>query len=142
MIKYLVQVIAASLFYFMFGWLVFDFLIGHYTELHTTQIPGFKKNAEDFSLAWLGVSCCAYAALLSFILSYLLHLKNIWRSFVVSAVIGVLIATMTDTYWYASSNFYENGIVVFLDILAAGITVGATGMLITWINTARHKSQN
>jgi hypothetical protein len=47
-----------------------------------------------------------------------------------SAILGVLIAVMTDFYWYASSNFYSNFIVIALDFFGAALSVGLTGGLI------------
>lgn len=132
--KLLVTTIVGTIFYFLFGWVVFDFLIGNYTNLHTTQIAGFKKTDVEFSLLLLIVSCAAYAALISFILVYLLNSKSPSKAFFISATIGILVAIMTDSYWYATSHFYSNAMVVLLDILAAGVTVGFMGFVIAFTN--------
>ena len=132
--KIIASIIIGTIFYFLFGWFVFDFLLGNYTNLHTTQLIGFKKDNEHFSILLLVISCMAYAILISFIFIYLLNLKNLLRGFLIGTTIGVLVSVMTDTYWYATSNFYSNVTVVFLDILAAGVTVGSTGFLITYLN--------
>jgi hypothetical protein len=49
-------------------------------------------------------------------------------AFVESAIIGVLIACMTDFYWYATSNFYHSFWVVLADIGGAAISVGVLGL--------------
>jgi hypothetical protein len=49
-------------------------------------------------------------------------------------IIGILIAIMTDSYWYASSYFYSNLIVILLDIVGAGISVGILGLTISLVN--------
>jgi len=132
--KLIITAIVGTIAYFAFGWLVFDFVLGNYTDLHTTQLNGFKKNGEQSSLALLIVSCGAYALLLSFILVYLLNITDIWKASLIAAIIGVLIAIMTDSYWYATSTFYSNSMVVIFDVLAAGITVGFMGLIIAFTN--------
>ena len=119
--KLFITTIVGTIAYFLFGWVIFDFLLGSYTNLHTTQLVGFKKTD-------------AYAALLSFILVYLLNSTSLLKAFLISTTIGVLVAIMTDSYWYATSHFYSNTIVILLDILAAGVTVGFMGCTITLTN--------
>lgn len=132
--KYIIQIIAGTIFYFLFGWFVFDFLIGEYTELHTTQLPGFKKNPEAFSYSFLFASCLAYACLITYVLSYLIKVNSVKKGFYIAAVIGILVAMMTDFFWYASSNFYDTFSVIILDILAAGLCVGLLGAVISSIS--------
>ena len=132
--KLFITTLVGTLTYFVFGWFIFDFLLGNYTELNTTQLSGFKKTGEQYSLVFLIVSCCAYAALISFVLVYLLNIKNLSKAYWVASVIGVLVAIMADTFWYATSNFYSNFTVVVFDILAAAITVGFMGLTIAFAN--------
>lgn len=120
--------------YYLFGWLVFDFILGNYTNLNTTQLAGFKKTEEQFSMLLLIVSCTAYACLLSFILVYLLNIKQLIKAFMIGSTVGILVAIMTDSYWFATSHFYSNYTVMFLDILAAGISVGVLGLVIALTN--------
>lgn len=123
-----------SIIYFAFGWLVFDLLLGEYTNNHTTNIQGFKKSEEDFSILFLYISCLAYSILITYILIPLTKTQSLLKVFIKASVIGILVAVMTDSYWYASSNFYNNILVVFIDIFAAAITVGVLGLSITWLN--------
>lgn len=132
--RLLVTTLIGTLVYFLFGWFVFDFILGNYTNLHTTQLVGFKKTDAEFSLSLLLVSCAAYAALISFILVYLLNNKSPSKAFFISATIGILVAIMTDSYWYATSHFYTNVSVVLLDIAAAAVTVGFMGFVIAATN--------
>ena len=120
--------------YYLFGWLVFDFILGNYINLNTTQLAGFKKTEEQFSMLLLIVSCTAYACLLSFILVYLLNIKQLIKAFMIGSTVGILVAIMTDSYWFATSHFYSNYTVMFLDILAAGISVGVLGLVIALTN--------
>ena len=75
-----------------------------------------------------------YAALISFIFVALLNIKNTSKAFFVGSTIGIVIAIMTDSYWYATSYYYSNVIVVLLDILGAGISVGILGLVIAFTN--------
>lgn len=134
LLKTLSLSIIGTFAYFLIGWLVFDLLIGNYTEANTTQIPGFKKSEEEFSMLFLVISCAAYASLMSILFVYWLDIKSLLQSYGFGAILGILIAIMTDTYWYASSNFYSNGIVVLLDIIAAGFTVGFMALVVNFFN--------
>ncbi len=116
-----------SFFYFLMGWLVFDFLLGSYTDAHTTQLSGFKKTT-DFSFTFLYLSCLAYSVLINFILIHS-TINSFIKAFSFSAVIGIFLAIMTDFFWYATSHFYSNFTVIFLDVFGAAISVGALGCL-------------
>ncbi len=124
-LSFLISCFAGSLFYLGFGWIVFDLVLGDYANSHTVQLIGFKKNI-DFTFLYL--SCLSYSILIMF---YLLNPKitSIKKAFLFTAAIGVLIACMTDFYWYASTYFYSNLLVVILDIGGAAISVGALGAL-------------
>lgn len=138
--KLLITTIIGTITYFIFGWFIFDFVLGNYTNLNTTQLIGFKKTEGQSSLVLLILSCAAYATLISFILVYLLTIKSMAKGCLIAFIIGVLVAIMTDTYWYATSNFYSNMMVVIFDILGAGITVGFMGLVIAFTN--KKLSQN
>lgn len=115
-----------SIFYLLFGWLVFDVLFGDYTENHTTHLQGFKKS-RDFSVLFLYLSCLSYAFLINIFL-FKSTISKYGSAFMHSSVFGILIACMTDFFWYASSNFYDNFTVVILDVLGAAISVGFLGL--------------
>lgn len=127
-INFIFRAILGSFFYLIFGWFIFDFLLGAYSEAHTTQIVGFKKEA-NFSMTWLYLSCLAYSSLLTFVLHHT-SISSAKKSFFFSAIFGVLIACLTDFYWLASSHFYNNLTVVFLDIIGAALSVGMTGWFV------------
>jgi hypothetical protein len=80
------------------------------------------------------MSCLAYAALIVLVLTVIGKVSSPKQGFLFAALIGVLIAMMTDFYWYASSNFYSNGIVVFLDIAGAALSVGILGATVVFIS--------
>lgn len=132
--KILISTLVGTTIYFVLGWFVFELILGNYTNQNTTQLIGFKKTEEQSSLTLLIVSCSAYALLLSFILIYLLDIKKLTKAFLIGSIVGVLVAVMTDTYWLATSNFYSNFMVVFLDIIGAGISVGFMGSVIAFVN--------
>lgn len=126
--KLLMASLLGSICYLFIGWLIFDFLLGSYTEAHTTQIAGFKKEA-DFSMTWLYLSCLAYSSLLTFVLHHT-SISSGKKSFFFSAILGGLVACMTDFYWLASSHFYSNLTVVLMDIIGAALSVGLTGWFV------------
>lgn len=123
--KVVITSLLGSIVYWQLGYLIFDVMLGSYTEAHTTHITGFKKT-NHFSLAWLYASCLAYSFLLTFFLQRSRPNTSL-KAILYSSIVGVLIACMTDFYWLASSNFYSNLTVVFLDIMGAAWSVGLTG---------------
>lgn len=48
------------------------------------------------------------------------------------ALVGTLVACMTDLYWYSASHFFNSLLPVAVDVLAAALTVGLMGGLIGW----------
>lgn len=132
--KLIVTTLVGTFAYFIFGWFIFEFLLGNYTTLNTTQLAGFKKSPEESSISLLIVSCAAYALLMSYILVSHLNIKNLLKAFFIGSTVGVLVAIMADTYWYATTNFYSNFTVVLLDIIGAGISVGFMGLVIVFTN--------
>jgi len=127
-----------SFFYLIFGWFIFDFVLGSYTEAHTIQLVGFKKT-NDFNFMFLILSCLAYSILISTVLINV-KITSSLKAFLFCSLLGVLIGCMADFYWYASSHFYSNLIVVILDLFGAAISVGSLGLVNhfilrnSWIN--------
>jgi hypothetical protein len=132
--KVIILTIIGAIAYWAFGWFVFDYVLGAYTERNTTQIPGFKKTAEQFSMPLLVLSCSAYAALIVYILAVLSKTKNTIEGAVTGAIVGILVAIMTDSYWLVSSNFYNNVYVALADVAAAGVSVGFLGFVVTFLS--------
>jgi hypothetical protein len=132
--KILISTLVGTLIYLMVGWLIFDFILGNYTELNTTQIAGFKKSEVEYSYCWLVISCLAYSLLLSILIIRFLNIKEPKKGLFVGIIIGVLIAIMTDSYWNASTYFYSNLIVVLFDIVGAAISVGILGLTVSLVN--------
>lgn len=130
MAKILLAALAGTIVYFLIGWLVFEYLLGNYMSANTTQITGFKKSPEESSMAMLLVSCAAYALLLAIIMGKWAHVHNFKEGFLLGAVMGILIATMTDSYWFSTSHFFNGFKPILADIAAAGLTVGIMGGVI------------
>ena len=123
----LLSCLIGSVFYLILGWIIFDVVLGAYTEENTTQLKGFKKTA-DFNFLFLYLSCLAYSFLINFILFHS-TINSLVKAISFSAIVGVLVACMTDFFWYASSTFYSNFNVVCLDLAGAAVSVGALGGL-------------
>lgn len=127
LLVFLIASFLGSFIYLGIGWIVFDVLFGDFTEQHTTQIVGFKKT-DDFSIVFLYLSCLAYATLITYISNLMMNSKTSFQAFLRFAIIGLLIACMTDFYWYASSHFYSDLIAVIVDCVGAAFTVGLLGL--------------
>jgi heme/copper-type cytochrome/quinol oxidase subunit 3 len=126
--KLITATLVGTIIYLIAGWIVFEYLLGSYTNVNTTQIIGFKKNQQESSMLMLILSCTAYALLLSSLMLYWINTSfNFKEGFKLGSVVGILVATMTDTYWYGTSHFYNNVTPMILDIIAASITVGIMG---------------
>lgn len=129
--KVIILIIIGTIVYLVFGWFVFDFLLGNYTENNTTHLPGFKKAADQFITPYLVLSCASYSALIVFVLVYLTAMRSVIKGTITAAVIGILVAIMADAYWLAYSNFYNNIYVAAADVLGAAISVGFLGFVVS-----------
>lgn len=139
--KLIIGTLTGTIIYFIVGWIVFEFLLGSYTNANTTQIVGFKKDEQETSLPMLILSCTAYAMLLTSLMLYWINTSlNFKDGIKLGASVGLLVAIMTDTYWYGTSNFYNNATPMILDIMAASITVGIMGGAISLVlSYLKHK---
>lgn len=133
MIKIVAATVVGTIAYLIFGWFVFEFCLGDYMQAHTTQLVGFKKDEATSSMFMLIISCKAYALLLSIIMGYWAKVDSVRQGFIMGAVVGILVAIMTDSYWYATSTFYNDITPVIVDVLAAGVSVGFMGGVIAWV---------
>ncbi|MBS1619408.1 MAG: hypothetical protein JST76_12860 [Bacteroidetes bacterium] len=133
--KLLLLTVLGTLIYFVIGYVVFDLVLGSYSEANTTHLAGFKKEGEAFSYAALLLSCAAYAALLSYILVYLARIDSVLHGGLVAMTTGVLIAVMTDSYWYGSSHFYNSIYPLLADVAGAAVSVGLTGALMVGLGS-------
>ncbi len=133
MLKILLAALAGTIAYFLVGWLVFEGLLGKYMSANTTQIVGFKKTAEESSMAMLVVSCAAYALLLALIMGKWAYINTFKGGAILGATMGILIAIMTDSYWFSTTHFFNGFKPMLADIAAAGFTVGVMGGVIGWV---------
>ena len=132
--KTILGTFTGTVVYFIVGWFVFEYLLGSYSNANTTQILGFKKSEQESSIIMLIVSCTAYALLLSSLMVYWINTSLSFKEgFKLGAIVGTLVATMTDTYWYGTSHFYNNATPMIFDIIAATITVGIMGGAISLV---------
>lgn len=127
-----VSALLGTIAYFAIGWLVFEGLLGKYMAANTTQVVGFKKSAEESSMLMLLISCLAYAAMLAIVFAYWADVRTFQKGILLGAIIGVLVAVMTDSYWYSTSHYFNSLAPVAVDIAAAGVTVGIMGGVIGW----------
>ena len=125
--------LSGTLIYLLVGWVVFEKLLGRYMAATTTDIAGFKKAEADSSALMLVVSCFAYAVLLTVVFEYWAQVRTTRDGLVLGSFIGLVVAVMTNTYWYSTSHFFKSLAPVFVDVVAAGLTVGVMGGLIGWV---------
>ena len=121
-----------TLGYFLVGWLVFEGILGRYMAVHTTRLPGFHKEGDATSMLLLLLSCMAYALLLALIFERWAHVHTFKEGLLLGALIGMLVAIMTDLYWYSTSHFFNSLWPVAADVVAAAFTVGVMGGVIAW----------
>ncbi len=133
MIKIVLAALVGTIVYFGIGWLIFDRLLGKYMSANTTQIVGFKKSDEEASMLMLIVSCAAYAMLLAILMGQWTTVHTPKEGVLFGAVVGILVATMTNSYWYSTSHFFNSLTPLLVDIAAAGLTVGIMGGAIGWV---------
>jgi hypothetical protein len=133
MIKIVLAALVGTIVYFGIGWLVFEGLLGKYMSANTTQIVGFKKSEEESSMLMLIISCAAYALLLAVVMGNWTQVNTFKEGAILGATVGILVATMTNSYWYSTSHFFNGFAPILADIAAAGVTVGIMGGAIAWV---------
>ena len=79
------------------------------------------------------ISCAAYALLITLVFHYAPEIRTFKMGFTMGAMIGVLVAIMTNTYWFATSHFFNDFKPILADILAASVTVGIMGGVVAWV---------
>ena len=126
LIKSILICLLGAFFYLAIGWFVFAYCLGAYSAAHTTSLIGFKKSETSLSVSFLFLSCLAYAIII-FYLQQLSVVKSARGAVLQAALIGLLIAMMTDFYWYGTSTFYTGFTAVLVDLVAAFISVGLLG---------------
>jgi hypothetical protein len=133
MVKIALATLVGTIVYFGIGWLVFEGLLGKYMSANTTQIVGFKKSEEEASMPMLIVSCAAYALLLAVVMGNWTQINTFKGGAILGATVGILVATMTNSYWYSTSHFFYGFAPILVDIAAAGLTVGIMGGAVAWM---------
>jgi hypothetical protein len=141
MLRSINAAVTGTLAYLLIGWLVFEQLLGEFTNANTTNIAGFKKDASTPGFILMVLSCLSYSILLTLILGHWKQVKTPVEGAKTGAITGTLVAIMTDTYWYAKSNFYNNLQPMLADILAAAVTVGVMGWVIAGVLLFRRTSK-
>ncbi len=132
MIKILLAALLGTIVYFGIGWLIFEVILGEYMNANTTQIVGFKKSEAESSMLIILVSCAAYALLLAILMGNWANVSTFKDGAILGATVGVLIAIMTNSYWYSTTHFFNNLPPLLVDVAAAGVTVGIMGGVIGW----------
>lgn len=131
MTEIIVVTLAGAVGYFIVGWIVFELILGKFTAKDMTKAVGFMKSDEESSLLWIFVSCVAYSLLITILLSQWIGNTTLIDGFIIGATIGGLISIMTSTYWWASSHLFSNFRPIIVDVVAAILTVGFMGMIIS-----------
>ncbi len=127
------SIIVGTITYLLFGYLVFEVILGKYTKDNTIQLKGFNKSDKESSMAFLILSCAAYATLITFVLYNWQSELSIAEAFIVSGVIGTLIAIMANTFLYSTTHFYNNLKPLVADVVAAFFAVGVLGIIVSLI---------
>jgi hypothetical protein len=127
MVKILLATLLGTLVYFLFGWLVFEGMIGRYMADNTTKLDGFRKDEASSSMLMLLISCASYALLLTLFFGHWSTVHTFKEGAWKGAMIGMLIAVMTNSYWYSSTYFFNSLKPLVVDVMAAGLTVGLMG---------------
>jgi hypothetical protein len=79
------------------------------------------------------ISCAAYALLLTIIFSQWAHITTFKEGAMLGSIVGVLVAIMTNSYWFSTTHFFNSFTPICADVAAAGVTVGFMGGVIGWV---------
>jgi hypothetical protein len=127
------SIVIGTVTYLAFGYVVFEMILGKYTKRNTLQLKGFNKSDKDSSMAFLILSCASYATLITFVLYNWQTDLSAEKAFLVSGIIGILVATMANTFLHGTTHFYNNIKPLLVDVAGAFVAVGVLGIVVSLI---------
>jgi hypothetical protein len=129
--KFLLSGIAASLVFFLAGYLVFGVLLSDFMKNHAGTATNVAKSSSEYMLWLIGVANVLYGFLLAYVFQRA-GVSSIGGGFTMGATIGLLTSASTDCITYATSNI-STGPGLFADVVAFAILAGIAGAVIGWI---------
>jgi len=123
MIEIIISTIFGALIYLGFGWIVFEKILGKFTDENTLNIRGFKKTDEESSMSMLVLSCAAYSLMFSILFGIWINTESIVDGVLIGSISGGLIAVMANTFLFGTTHFYNNYKPLIADVAGAIITV-------------------
>lgn len=133
MLEIITATVLGAIGYFIIGWFVFEFILGKFMAAHMTTAPGFKKSDAESSLVWIFISCLAYSLLFTVLFTQWTETNTLGEGVLIGGFIGGMISIMTSTYWYATSHLFINFKPIIADVVAAVVTVGVMGAVISFV---------
>lgn len=120
--------LAAGVFSFLLGWVLWDMLgLMDYFAKNTTE--GYRalwKAPENMNMIGMIISNLAMGGLVGWMLSRM-GVSNWMGGFMAAAVFGGLITLSYDMFFYSMMNMYTNKMIVIIDVVIAAITTGLAG---------------
>lgn len=120
--------LAAGVFSFLFGWVVWDMLgmMDYFGKNTTVAYNALWKAPENMNMIGMIISNLAAGGLIGWMLSRMG--VNSWMGgFMAAAVFGGLITLSYDMFFYSMMNMYTNKMIVIIDVLVGAVSTGLAG---------------
>jgi hypothetical protein len=134
--KTLLGALIAGIVSFLFGWIIFGFLLEDYYNSNVVQYPGLIKNPPD--ILPIAISNLALGILISWIFN-IAKIKTIAKGFSTGLIIGLLTSLCFDLFIYGQMNLYTIKLII-IDVAANGVMGGILGIALGWWFTREFKS--
>ncbi len=126
--KTLLAALAAGVFSFLLGWVVWDMLglMDYFAKNTTAEYNALMKGPESMSLPGLFLSNLVMGLLLAWALGRM-NASTWMGGLVAGAMFGALITLSYDLFFHSMMNMFTGTSIMVVDVLVAAVTTGLTG---------------
>ncbi len=128
--RMLLASLAAGLFSFLLGWVLWDMLglMNYFAKNMTDGYNALFKMKENMNMLGMIISNLAYGLLMGWVV-WKTGSNNLMAGFIAGAIVAALVTTSYDMFFYSMMNMYANKMIVIIDILVASVCGGLAGGL-------------
>lgn len=126
--KTLLAALAAGVFSFLLGWVVWDMmgLMDYFAKNTTPEYNALMKGPENMSLPGLFLSNLVMGLMLAWALGRM-NAGTWMAGLMAGAVFGALITLSYDLFFHSMMNMFTGTSIMVVDVLVAAVATGLTG---------------
>ena len=126
--KMLLASLAAGVFSFLLGWVLWDMLglMEYFAKNTTADYNALWKMKENMNMIGMFISSLAGGGLVGWAL-WRMGVTNWMGGFMAAAVLGGLMSISYDMFFYSMMNMYKDKMIVVIDVLVGAVSTGLAG---------------